>query len=149
MSKTCRKCSIAKPLSDFYRHYATADGHAGNCIECVKSQEQLRRRMLLKDPHWVMQERARGREKYHRLYADKHLPQNRAAKRRWVAANPQKRKAHEILNNAIAAKRILKPERCSDCGTSTKVQGHHPDYSKPLAVDWLCSKCHMRRHRKS
>lgn len=26
------------------------------------------------------------------------------------------------------------------------MQGHHPDYSKPLEVEWLCPRCHGARH---
>lgn len=36
---------------------------------------------------------------------------------------------------------------CRDCG-ATEVQGHHPDYSKPLDVIWLCSTHHAEEHRR-
>lgn len=32
-------------------------------------------------------------------------------------------------------------ESCSD-----KIVAHHPDYSKPLKVKWLCEKCHNELH---
>lgn len=31
------------------------------------------------------------------------------------------------------------------CGVS-RVQAHHPDYSKPLEVEWLCAGHHRRAH---
>jgi hypothetical protein len=36
----------------------------------------------------------------------------------------------------------LRPQHCSACGVECKPQGHHPDYSKPLEVVWLCRPCH-------
>ena len=40
----------------------------------------------------------------------------------------------------------LVPEPCKACG-SMFVQKHHPDYSKPLAVEWLCQPCHLQQHQ--
>lgn len=36
---------------------------------------------------------------------------------------------------------------CSVCGSVLNVQAHHPDYSKPLEVIWLCTPCHADEHR--
>lgn len=41
---------------------------------------------------------------------------------------------------------ILKKQPCRDCGASD-VHAHHPDYSKPLEVIWLCPPCHRAEHR--
>lgn len=37
------------------------------------------------------------------------------------------------------------PEPCATCGEPGKHR-HHPDYSKPEAVVWLCHKCHQNLH---
>lgn len=36
---------------------------------------------------------------------------------------------------------------CEHCA-SLKVQGHHEDYTKPLAVIWLCRRCHTKEHQR-
>ena len=35
---------------------------------------------------------------------------------------------------------------CRICG-SDQAQKHHPDYTKPLLIDWLCRPCHLAEHR--
>ena len=40
------------------------------------------------------------------------------------------------------------PEPCEICGTTEDIHGHHPDYSKPLEVIWLCRKHHAALHKE-
>ncbi len=63
---------------------------------------------------------------------------------KWVAKNPHKVKAHKIVREAIK-KGELKRGNCIVCG-SKKTDGHHPDYTKPLEVMWLCRKHHKDEH---
>lgn len=34
---------------------------------------------------------------------------------------------------------------CAECGADDS-QMHHPDYSKPLQIVWLCRDCHLALH---
>jgi hypothetical protein len=68
------------------------------------------------------------------------------ARRRYDSRYPQRRAAYGLLNAAVRAGKITKPDRCG-CGRQARVQGHHDDYSKPLDVVWLCGACHKARHQ--
>ena len=49
---------------------------------------------------------------------------------------------------------LVPPKTCEECGREPRTTPggyavpdmHHPDYSKPLAVQWLCRSCHIKRH---
>lgn len=41
---------------------------------------------------------------------------------------------------------MQRPSRCLDCGKDCTPDGHHPDYTKPRFVLWLCKSCHRRLH---
>ena len=58
---------------------------------------------------------------------------------------PDKLNARKKLTDAIKLGHITK-EPCK-CGEK-EVEGHHEDYSKPLDVEWLCTKCHRKHHRR-
>jgi len=38
-------------------------------------------------------------------------------------------------------------EPCGRCGDPNS-QMHHPDYDKPLLVQWFCRPCHLQLHRE-
>ena len=58
----------------------------------------------------------------------------------------RKRQAHVDLNNALKLGKIVKPATCSKC-SAARPEAHHPDYSKPLEVVWLCRIHHVEAHR--
>lgn len=62
-------------------------------------------------------------------------------------------KVYQQVHSALCNGTLVKPDHCSECGW--KVQGrkrrlvaHHPDYSKPLDVVWLCRPCHDAEHKR-
>lgn len=55
-----------------------------------------------------------------------------------------KNQARDIANRAVK-KGILMKLPCSRCGAENS-QKHHPDYSKPLMIVWLCRPCHLAVH---
>jgi hypothetical protein len=75
-----------------------------------------------------------------RKNADKFRERERLSSRKRMRT--QKTIAREILNRAVKSGKIAKPERCESCGKIKKLTAHHPDYSRPLEVVWLCYECH-------
>lgn len=59
---------------------------------------------------------------------------------------PEKHAARQAIKREVAAGRMVRPSVCSECGTSGRIDAHHPDYGKPLDVEWLCKRCHANRH---
>lgn len=59
---------------------------------------------------------------------------------------PEKWAVRRKLQTAVKTGKIIKPLICDTCKENKVLQGHHEDYSKPLDVMWLCSKCHAKRH---
>ena len=63
---------------------------------------------------------------------------------KWNDSNREKLQAHAAVRQALRDG-TLKRGRCAVC-KSFRVEGHHPDYSKPLYVIWLCRLHHRQRH---
>jgi hypothetical protein len=126
--KVCSKCSETKPLEAFNRHRKAADGRQSDCKDChrVASRE------------WDIANRERRAE----LRLKRQLRE------------PQKDKARRHLQWKIDSGQVKRPDTCERCGSNGKeyrdgragIQAHHPDYSKPLEVEWLCESCHKAKH---
>jgi hypothetical protein len=63
-------------------------------------------------------------------------------KRRQRERDPVKYRARRILDHRIARGTADRPESCEVCRKRCKPEGHHPDYSIPWQVIWLCRDCH-------
>jgi hypothetical protein len=137
--KHCFRCGEAKSLDEFYAHPGMDDGHLGKCKDCTRLDAKLNRAAKLKDPAWVIAERERCRNRPQRRYdagPRKRKPDN------------QKTTARRKAYRALKAGKIIPPETCQDCGGVTALEMHHTDYSQPILVQWLCTKCHGKKHRK-
>lgn len=60
--------------------------------------------------------------------------------------DPLKVHAHNAVSNAVRKGELVRPDQCSECRRTIKIEGHHPDYTKPLDVLWLCNRCHRLLH---
>lgn len=77
------------------------------------------------------------------------LEERRDYQREFMKKNYQKYRAknntREMTRNAVN-RGVLTKKPCEVCGEKI-VEAHHPDYSEPLKVVWLCKRCHARLHR--
>lgn len=68
--------------------------------------------------------------------------------KRWAINN--RNNPERKLKNSIRAKTryiYKKAENCSFENCKEKAERHHPDYSKPLEIIWLCNKHHDLLHK--
>lgn len=148
--KRCFKCLCEKPLDDFYKHSAMKDGHLGKCKDCTKSDATQHRLSNLERVRSYdrlrgsMPHRVAARKEYQRTpaFAESH----EAAVKRWQAKHPERRRANNILDNAVRKGRLTPWPVCAVPECCGKPEGHHPDYSRPLDVVWLCAKHHKEVH---
>jgi hypothetical protein len=77
---------------------------------------------------------------------DCHAAYMRKNRCRYSELSPeQKRKANcRSYTNMLIRRGKLKREGCQKCGS--KAQAHHPDYSNPRLVIWLCRTHHQIAH---
>jgi hypothetical protein len=135
--KKCFKCGIEKDLSEFYVHKKMGDGHLGKCKECTKKDATKHRDENIEK----IREYDRGRAS---------LPKRRESVARITKyhreKHPDRYKAQTAVHNAIRDGKLFRLP-CFVCG-ALKVEGHHPDYSRPLDVVWLCPIHHKEIHLK-
>lgn len=135
--KRCFKCGLTKPLTAFYGHPRMADGHLGKCMDCAKADAKAHRAA-----NDSVRERDRERSK---------LPHRKAHQARvtarWLAEHPERRRAQIALGNAVRCGKVQR-QPCHICGAEN-VEAHHPDYSRPLDVVWLCVRHHRLVHAEA
>ena len=127
--KQCFKCGKVLPLKEFYSHSRMADGHLNKCKSCTKNDVRIGYERKSKDESWIEKERARGREKYHRLgYGSK--PTNHRTRRE---LNPHESNTSKSL-------------RAAGYDTFNK-EAHHWNYNMPRSVILMSRKAHHRLHK--
>jgi hypothetical protein len=98
--KTCSRCGIAQPFTNFYRHSRTRDGRQSHCKDCDRKRYR-------EDPERRAQVKASKRRR--------HLEDSAAMQaqcRRWVAANPERWR--EIGRLGKQRQRAADPERARE-----------------------------------
>ena len=148
--KTCFKCGSVKPLTDFYPHKQMSDGHLNKCIQCARKDVADRAaKKSATDLEWVESERVRHRAKQAKYRTEgRAQPTTDEARKRWIMKNPNKISAHKAMSGALKSGQLVRASSCEKCGRSGRIEGHHRDYSKPLDVQWLCTKCHGETRHK-
>lgn len=125
MKKICKDCSKEKDIKDFY-------GVQGECKECTNKRVHLHYTKNLE--HYKKYEVIRNKRperKKQRLLSQQKQRKN----------NPIKYLARGKVLRALKSGLLFK-KPCKICGIKT-VEAHHPDYNKPLEVEWYCKKHHF------
>jgi hypothetical protein len=133
-SKRCFKCLETLPMEAFYKHSAMGDGRLNKCKECTKKDVSEHR---LRNIERIRQYDKMRASQPHRMKLRKEIIDE------WLQKHPDRRAAQYKVSNAIRDGK-LKRQPCWVCGQ--KAEAHHPDYSRPLEVVWLCRPHHMQAH---
>lgn len=146
--KTCKKCERVLPESNFHKNARRLDGLECRCKACMMAYKMAHYRTpraqatravyALKTSKernlWAKGWRQRNHEKIMEI------------QRRYRERNRVKYLARTALRNAVRDGKV-QPKNCEVCGK--KAEAHHPDYSRPLEVRWLCKGHHEDVHRLS
>jgi len=173
--KTCSRCKLTRPVSEFTKNRSKKDGLSCECRSC-KAESQAR--YLNSDKGRKAVQRAvkkyqatgggkeafnkatakycasehgkRKRSEYYSLpeVKDMRRDKGRDYYKKRKKEHPEKYRAYCKLKYALESGKIKKPDKCEDCPATKNIQAHHEDYSKPYNVNWLCPKCHRRRDRE-
>lgn len=134
VNKACSTCGVEKSLDQFQVRRASKDGLTASCKSCLRARDAAR-----------YPKEAERRAARHAEYVK--TPSGRDARSRavrvWQERHPLRRAAHIALGNAVRDGRV-KPLPCFVCGKES--EAHHPDYSRPLDVVWLCPAHHKQAH---
>ena len=133
--KACSSCGIEKPLAEFQKRAASKDGMTSSCKSCLRERDAEKHRKF-------RAKRLESMRNYTKTEAAKMSHAESVTK--WRLSNRDRQRAHSAIGHALA-KGQLKKLPCAICG-SEKVEAHHPSYSAPLDVVWLCSEHHKQIH---
>ena len=133
--KTCFKCGLSKPLSEFYRHAMMADGHLNKCKQCTKTDVGNHR-------HGAGRERVLAYDRERAKTNHRKAARDRTVKE-WSVKHPDRKRAQAKLRRAVLSGAVDKLP-CIIFGE--KAEAHHPHYDLPLDVVWLCPSHHKQAH---
>lgn len=132
-NKICKQCERLLPLSEFYKHKLTSDGHINKCKECTKENVRKYTAKKKKDPEWrfKLKERARLAAKERRKNG--YSSYNPNFDKKWTDQDVKCRAASR-------AAKIDCPKKC---------QRHHWSYKEAHWEDVIImkNKDHAKVHR--
>jgi len=149
--RQCKKCGVTKPLDQFAKNDKCKWGREHRCKACA----------IVSANSWTKNNRSRSREiktKWRlgnpekQLIAEKRYSRseaNLARSRAYEKANPEKKRTHSLVQQALKSGKLIRPKWCSKCSKIGRVHAHHADYAYPLEVTWLCAKCHNSLSRET
>ena len=149
--KTCTSCGCTKPLDSFYKSKSSKDGHETKCKAC--RNEQLAAYRIANIEKVRAHDRERNQQphrvaaRYDYAKSDAGRASARKTQRKWNAIFPERRAARMAVMLAVRQRRLLPWPACAVPDCTCTPEAHHPDYSRPLDVVWLCDGHHKAAHK--
>jgi hypothetical protein len=139
----CARCHIEKSEGDFYSKDRTCKtcrralvrAHREANAEYYKAYDKARANRP---------DRVQARADYIKTEAGKQA--KKRAQANWLQRNPEWRAAQVAVGNAVRDGKLTPWPVCLVPTCSRKPEAHHPDYSRPLDVVWLCPAHHKQAH---
>ena len=135
--KTCFKCNSVKPLTEFYKHNAMADGFLNKCRVCAKEDATKHRSKNIEKVREYDKLRSKNPERQKARIA---------VTKAWRHEDSRRAKCHNAVSRAITSGKLVR-QNCERCNNENSL-AHHEDYDRPLEVNWLCQICHKQRHKE-
>lgn len=129
----CRKCGITKPESEFGFSDKAKGKRQTMCRSCFSDYNRKR--------YEANKEETKRRVSEYRRNNPSQVFKTRLKTYR---KNPTDGNFYKLVSAAEKAGILVRPDRCQVCGQKPdkRLEAHHEDYSKPLAVIWCCTACH-------
>ena len=141
----CNFCHKDKDNTAFYPYSKT------KCKEChhnyyLKNKDKISKYSAQWSKNNLDRHRASNKK-----YREGHREQIRAYYKEWYDKNHRRREplkdaARNMITTALRHGMLERPLNCTKCQAKGRIEGHHPDYMKPLDVIWLCQSCHRTIH---
>lgn len=135
LGMTMKKCSVCKKYldeSNFTKRSRYKDGLEYECRICRNIKRKTNETRFIRRNYPSRQHRKKGED---RTKKDRD--------KRYAEKNKNKTNAQ-----AMARRIYPVPQKCSIEGCDNIGQRHHPDYSKPKEIIWLCRYHHTLIHMK-
>lgn len=138
MTKVCSGCGRDLPLTAFAKNKNGKFGVHSKCKECKNSKQKASYNPEKQSQYYQENKEQIAEYRQTNEWKQLHAEQSRRYRKKY----PEKVRAH-----AAVAQLNLETETCVMCG-AMGIEKHHPDYSQPLDIIWLCKKCHTEIHNK-
>lgn len=119
---TCSKCKVNPPAA-----------HSHTCLACQRLCSRCKENLRAKRSRYCL--------------ACKSAYQREWRKRNPLSGEAKKKDIARSYANVYLKRGKIERQPCCVEGCRGPAQMHHPDYSRPLFVIWLCDKHHRRHHQ--
>lgn len=143
----CRRCKKNLSKSMFSKHQR-------RCRKCLaevvaeyraNNREKYLETLRKSNRKHAVERRAYAKERYQK-YGARRSPDYCLINQLWRKQNPEKVNAKAKVERAVRKGKLVRPDECSICAKTGWIVAHHPDYTKPLEVQWVCNSCHRKIH---